>query len=303
MEQRLPPGSVVPPERHRRHRDVSPAVRDPHRVQVDVPAPPPVRTDERVRRARVTVTDDDPVGRRLRTETARAADGVGGSVGGSTARAIEPVRGRPRERAVVDGQRVVQRAQALAHRDHRGPGLVVPARVDGAPAGHRSGVQPDAVVVGAVVEHLGDPRVPGRPRQPRGLAADPRTVGVRQHLHELLGVRVRSDAERRPADLVVPDERDLTPPGHLGDHARHRDGLTRQGQSTDRAHHGDAQCTRSGREDPDPPRAISSSTGRRSPSRASRSATTASTRSVISRGAAPRRGRTRTRIARPPRTR
>ena len=136
-------------------------------------------------------------------------------------RADQPILHRPGERARVDGQRVVQRAQAAADRRHRGCGIGLPPVGDRVLARETGGDDPRAVLVGAAVQHPRHPHVARGPLEAHHLSAQVDAARGRDPLGEL-APGTGSHLVGLAAQLVVPHEGE--PPARREPFDRGRDG-------------------------------------------------------------------------------
>ena len=256
QERALPPGAVVPLGAHRRHGEIGPAIAHPERTEVDVRGPLPVVADQRVRAARVAVAHDQHVDGRCLPKFVGHTD--------AAALGIREPRGHtPLERALGDGEPLVQGAERLADRTNGGRRAGHPARHDGAVARERPGREPLVRVIAAQLQNVRHGCVACRPRQALRLGRERGLAIARAELDVPLVV----GAEREPADLVDPHRleagsaRDLAHPiGHrdrLG--GIHMDPLSRRSVGPSPVHNAGADVgsprnpasyRRSGRESP-----------------------------------------------------
>jgi hypothetical protein len=224
----LPGGAVVPARAPGRHGQVRPPVGDAERTQIDMPAEPAVVADQRVRRAGIAVTDDQPVERRrLGQQRQRSADPQR-SVLRMPARRVEQARscsasdlvetyfGAPQVRTPADGRCLVQDAQSFADRGHRCGRVGLPPRGHGHLAGQGCCDDPGTGLVATVFEQLRNGRQGRRPGQAGGLTGKVGPAPGRSPFHEP-PPRAVGDLKHHPVGSVLPHRTDIATTGKLQD--------------------------------------------------------------------------------------
>ncbi len=160
----LPTGAIVPIGTPRGDGEISPSVSRAECSQIHVARPAPVTGYEGVWRARVAMTDRKPVDWRHERKHVKRASYIQRPMDlmppcrpqtsrrSTSADLRKPVLGGPRERAILDGESVMQRTQASTHGADRGGWVCSPSVIDRVQAGQAGCHDPAPGFVGALVQ-------------------------------------------------------------------------------------------------------------------------------------------------------